>query len=60
LLEPTAPNAFSMAREALHAALELTIPGDPGWEHEREQLLLVEVDLLAAHADARQALMLLD
>lgn len=56
LFEPAAPNAFAVARDAIHAARELTVAGDPGWIVERELLLHVEVDLIAAHSNARQAL----
>lgn len=60
LLEPTSEQQLPIAREAIRAALDLTIPGDPGWTHEREQLTLVEADLIARESGAAQALKHLD
>ncbi|MCX7421544.1 MAG: protein kinase [Planctomycetia bacterium] len=60
LLEPTSDQQVSIARDAIHAAIDLTIPADPGWTHEREQLALVEADLIARESDAQKALTHLD
>jgi serine/threonine protein kinase/tetratricopeptide (TPR) repeat protein len=54
------PNAVSIARDAIHTALEFTLPKDPAWQVEREQLTLVEADLLALKSGAADALKLLD
>jgi serine/threonine protein kinase len=60
LLDPAPDNSVAVARDAIHAALELTVAGDPGWEHGREQLLHVEADLITAKSDAKQALTFFD
>ncbi|MDB5334519.1 MAG: tetratricopeptide repeat protein, partial [Planctomycetaceae bacterium] len=60
LLDPAAPEPVAAARDAISAALKMTIAGDPGWAVEREQLLHVEADLIAATSGARQALTLFD
>ncbi len=60
LLEPVPQNSVATARNAIHAALSLTSAGDPGWEHEREQLLHVEADLIAATSNSEQALEFFD
>ncbi len=60
LLEQPAEQQLSIAREAIHAATSFTIPGDPGWTHEREQLMLVEVDLIELESGPEQALKHLD
>ena len=48
------------ARAAIRAALDLTIPADPGWTHERELLTLVEADIIARESNAQKALTHLD
>ena len=49
-------SGYIVARDALLAASELTIPGDPGWTRERELLTLVEADLIVLASNAEQAL----
>ena len=60
LLDPQRPEAVKAAREAVAAALELTLPDDPGWRHEREQLVLLDADLILGEAGAAPALARLD
>lgn len=48
------------ARDALHAAMDLTVAGDPGWTRERELLTLVEADLTSLESNAERALQHLD
>lgn len=60
LLEPRSDQQAPMARDAIHTAIDLTIPGDPGWTQEREQLTLVEADLIALESGAKHALTFLD
>ncbi|MDB5385052.1 MAG: protein kinase family protein, partial [Planctomycetaceae bacterium] len=57
-LQPS--DAVPAAREAIHDALEFTLPDDPAWQTEREQLILVEADLVAQKSGPTQALQLLD
>lgn len=52
LLNATPQSTLPEARDAIHDALRLTIAGDPGWQREREQLTLVEADLIAAESPA--------
>ena len=44
------------AREAVAAALELTLPNDPAWRGEREQLVLLDAALLCTEAGRGKAL----
>jgi eukaryotic-like serine/threonine-protein kinase len=60
LLDPLAPRAVPAARQAIQAALELTIAGDPAWCQEREQMVLLDAELLRRAADAERALARLD
>ena len=60
LLEPRRPESVAAAREAVAAALALTLPDDPGWRHERGQLALLDADLIAHEAGAAPALARLD
>lgn len=60
LLEPEFREPIAVARKSIHDALQLTIANDPGWEREREQLTLVEADLVALERGAAQALGFLD
>ena len=60
LLEPGSNQQVPMARDAILAAIDLTIPDDPGWTNEREQLTLVEADLIALESGAENALKFLD
>ena len=46
--------------DAILAAFNLTIPEDPGWINEREQLTLVEADLIDFESGAEMALKHLD
>ncbi len=52
--------APAAAREAMQAALSLTVAGDPGWSSEREQLMLAETDLVELEHGAATALAHLD
>lgn len=60
LLEPEFREPIAVARKSIHDALQLTIPNDPGWEREREQLTLVEAELVALERGAAAALGFLD
>ena len=60
LLDPRRPESVAAAREAVAAALALTLPDDPGWRHERGQLTVVDADLVAHEAGAAPALARLD
>jgi tetratricopeptide (TPR) repeat protein/tRNA A-37 threonylcarbamoyl transferase component Bud32 len=55
LLDP-GPDAVKAAREAVSAALELTLPDDPAWRAEREQLVLLDADLVRSEGGAEAAL----
>ena len=56
LLQQPVEQQLSIAREAILAATSLTISGDSGWTHEREQLMLVDVDLIEFESGPEQAL----
>ena len=60
LLDPHRDEPVRMARQAIRAALELTIPDDPAWLDERERLVLLDADLLSHEGDAARALTRLD
>jgi tetratricopeptide (TPR) repeat protein len=60
LLESSADQLLPIAHEAIRMAFNLTLPQDPGWTAEREQLTLVENDLIEYESGAGQALMSLD
>lgn len=53
-------DSHSVARRALEDALEFTIPRDPGWTVEREQLTLLLADLIESESGAEAALRFLD
>ncbi|MCE9560780.1 MAG: protein kinase [Planctomycetes bacterium] len=56
LLDPRRPESVRAAREAVAAALQLTLPDDPAWRQERERLILLDADLLHFEAGAAPAL----
>ena len=60
LLEQPVEQQLPIARDAILAATNLTIPEDSGWTHEREQLMLVESDLIELESGPEQALKQLD
>jgi tetratricopeptide (TPR) repeat protein len=60
LLEPRSENAVQLAREAIAAALELTIANDVAWRTDRELLVLTEAELLAHSRGSAEALAHLD
>ena len=60
LLEPPSDQQCSIARDAIRAAIDLSIPGDPGWTREREKLTLVEADLIGLQSGPEYALKHLD
>jgi tetratricopeptide (TPR) repeat protein len=59
LLDGDRPAAVAAAREAVAAALELTLP-DPAWRAEREQLVLLDAELVRAAGGPAAALARLD
>ncbi len=48
LLDPPGRDGVPAARDAVAAALDLTIPNDPAWQREREQLVLLDAALIHA------------
>ena len=48
LLDPFRRDPLTAARQAVEAALALTLPGDPAWQRERERLALLDADLVFA------------
>jgi eukaryotic-like serine/threonine-protein kinase len=60
ILEPRGPESLQTARRAIQAALDRTVADDPAWRPEREQLVLLDADLLLRSGDAAAALALLD
>jgi hypothetical protein len=60
LLQGPRDRAISTAREAVAEALELTLPNNPGWRHEREQLVLLDAELVCLKDGAAKALERLD
>src|SRR5262249_26342417 len=60
LLDPLRQEPEPAARQAIRAALELTLAGDPAWRKEREHLVLLDADLIGLQAGAAQALARLD
>ena len=56
---PHLPNPFASARKAIEVALELTIPNDPAWKLEREQLLLLDAEIIAQYANMSDAIAVL-
>jgi tetratricopeptide (TPR) repeat protein/tRNA A-37 threonylcarbamoyl transferase component Bud32 len=57
---PSATESTAAARRAIRAALGLTVAADPAWRTEREQLALLEADLLLREGDPAGALKVLD
>ncbi len=60
LLDPRVSQPLKAARRAIAAAFALTLPNDPAWRPEREQLMLLEADLILLESGAGQALAFLD
>ena len=60
LLDPAQPEPVKAARQAIQTALSFTIPDDPAWRIEREQLILLEADWVLRDGDAVAALKLLE
>ncbi|HEY1379448.1 MAG TPA: tetratricopeptide repeat protein [Gemmataceae bacterium] len=60
LLDPPGPAGVPAAREAVAAALDLTLPNDPAWRREREQLVLLDAALIHTADGAAAALARLD
>ncbi len=57
---PHLPNPFASARKAIEVALELTIPHDPAWKLEREQLLLLDAEIISQYANVSEAIAVID
>lgn len=60
LLVPFREKPVPVAREAIQAAFELTLPGDRAWQLEREQLILLDAELRSLEAGPAEGLALLD
>ena len=60
LFQPKDAESVRTARDALQNALSLTVADDPAWRREREQLVLLDVDLILREGDAASALALLE
>ena len=60
VVDPHQPKGVEIIRQAIRDALAMTIANDPAWRVEREQLVLVEADLLLRNGDAASALAVLD
>jgi serine/threonine protein kinase len=56
LLEPQGEHPVRAARNAVAGALEFTLPRDPAWQAEREQLTLLDSALIHTETGAEQAL----
>ena len=59
-LDPLRHAPVRIARQAIQAALELTIAGDPAWDLERELLVLLDADMVSLEGDAAGAIVRLD
>jgi tetratricopeptide (TPR) repeat protein/tRNA A-37 threonylcarbamoyl transferase component Bud32 len=59
-LDPLRQEPELVAGQAIRAALELTLADDPAWRKEREQLVLLDADLIGLQTGAAQALARLD
>lgn len=57
---PNLPNPLDTARDAILSALELTLPNDYAWQVEREQLVLLETEMIARESGPAEALAFLD
>ncbi len=57
---PNQAELLPTAREAIQAALALTLADDPAWQLEREQLLLLDADLVLRQGAPQKALAILD
>ncbi len=60
LLDPLRQEPIRLARQAIQTALELTIAGDSAFHEEREQLILLDADLVSLESDSARALVRLD
>ncbi len=60
LLSPPGEQPVRAARDAVASALEFTLPNDPAWQQEREQLTLIDAELIRVEAGAERALARLD
>ncbi|MFO1007784.1 MAG: serine/threonine-protein kinase [Planctomycetaceae bacterium] len=60
LVVPYVQHPIAVARDSLEQALELTLPGDPAWTLEREQLSLINAELVALESGPAKALEQLD
>ncbi len=60
LLVPHRQDSVQRARQAIRSALALTLADDAAWLQEREQLLLLEADLMVREGNQEQALALLN
>jgi tetratricopeptide (TPR) repeat protein len=56
LLDPQGEHPVREARDAVAIALEFTLPNDPAWRAEREQLTLLDAALIHTDVGAEQAL----
>ncbi len=56
LVMPDRQDNLAAAREAVRSAREFTLPFDPAWQLEREQLLLVETALISRESGPAAAL----
>jgi tetratricopeptide (TPR) repeat protein len=60
LLEPDSNRSLPVARDEIRKVIDLTIADDPGWTSEREQLTLIETDLITLESGVEAALRHLD
>ena len=57
---PEFDDQITVARKAIHEALELTLPDQIEWNQEREQLYLIDAQLVGRQTGLAAALLLLD
>jgi tetratricopeptide (TPR) repeat protein len=60
LLDPAQASEVRAAREAIQAALELTVADDPAWRSERDKLVLLGAELSLREGKPEQALAALE
>jgi eukaryotic-like serine/threonine-protein kinase len=60
LLDPSREGSTASARQTIQAALGLTVVDDPAWRLEREQLTILDADLVLRDGNAADALAILD